>query len=444
MSSSSAIFPAMAPSLPLHCSPTTPFLAELSSYFHTCIPTHLALLSTTLGTLSIVSWLFAQLPQIYKNYQIQSTAGLSIFFLVEWCLGDATNLLGALFTNQAGWQVVVAGYYVFVDVCLVWQYFWYTYFKPAIDGRSLHSSDSSDRGDDDDVDSINGLSPINSHFRDGEWPSLMIENSKENSEAKDPETSLPTTAPRFSEIAFEKAAPKAMSVHLSESSTSSWMPSPSPRTLLYISTSCALLSRANAAPTPAASLTTTSLHSLAAAESPTQIAGTILSWLSTVLYLGSRVPQLYHNFTRKSTAGLSPLLFIAAFYGNFFYSSSLLTNPNAWNDFPAYGGHGWAGPQGSIRWRWVRAAAPFWLGAAGVLLMDGMMGVQFLLYGESDEEKVVKVRDSQGRSHWERVSGWMRGWVPSVRGKEKLVGLGESQRLIRESRELERSRYGSI
>lgn len=430
----------MAALLPTYCSPTTSFLAELSSYFHTCLPTPLALLSTTLGTLSIVSWLFAQLPQIYKNYQIQSTAGLSIFFLVEWCLGDATNLLGALFTNQAAWQVVVAGYYVFVDVCLVCQYFWYTHVKPAMDGRSLHSSNSSHEGSDDDVDSINGLSPINSQFRDEAWPSPMTENSK----AKDSEASLPTTAPRLSDIAYEKAAPRAMSVHLSGSSTSSWMPSPSPRTLFYVSTSCALLSRANAAPAPAVSLATTTIHSFAAAESPTHFAGTILSWCSTVLYLGSRLPQLYHNFNRKSTAGLSPLLFIAAFCGNFFYSSSLLTNPNAWHDFPAHGGHGWAGPQGSDRWEWIRAAAPFWLGAAGVLLMDGMMGVQFLLYGESDEEKIVKVRDSSGRTHWERVSGWMRGWVPSVRGKEKLVGLEESQRLIRESRDLERSRYGSI
>jgi solute carrier family 66 (lysosomal lysine-arginine transporter), member 1 len=390
--------------------------------------------------LSIVSWLFAQLPQIYRNHQIQSTAGLSIFFLVEWCLGDATNLLGALFTNQAGWQVVVAGYYVFVDVCLVWQYFWYTYIKPSRDGPISNSSNSSDCGD-ADCDSINGLSPINSLFRDGQLTSLKTENP----DAKDPETCLPVGAPRLTEIAYEKAAPRPVSAHLSASSTSSWMPSPSPRTLLYISTSCALLSRADAAPTPAASLTALSIHAFTATESTTATAGRILSWLSTLLYLGSRLPQLYHNFTRKSTAGLSPLLFIAAFCGNFFYSTSLLTNPNAWNDFSPYGGHGWAGPEGSDRWEWLGRAAPFWLGAAGVLMMDGSMGVQFLMYGDSGEEKIVKVRDGMGRSHWERVSGWMRGWVPSVRGKEKVVALGESQRLIRQSRELERSgKYGSV
>src|SRR6201996_4727918 len=128
------------PGLPAHCTPTTPFLSDLSSRFGICIPTPLAALSTLLGTLSIVSWLFAQMPQIYKNYQIKSTAGLSIFFLGEWFLGDATNLFVALLTKQASWQVVIASYYVFVDLCLVFQYFWYTYLKPQLYGGSLHSA----------------------------------------------------------------------------------------------------------------------------------------------------------------------------------------------------------------------------------------------------------------------------------------------------------------
>src|ERR1700709_1105956 len=108
-------------SLPQHCEPASPFLTVVSSHLHICIPTPLALISSILGTLSIVSWLFAQLPQIYKNYQIQSTSGLSIFFLVIWCLGDTSNLVGALFTRQAGWQVVIASYYVLVDITLVIQ-----------------------------------------------------------------------------------------------------------------------------------------------------------------------------------------------------------------------------------------------------------------------------------------------------------------------------------
>lgn len=88
-------------------------------------------------------------------------------------------------------------------------------------------------------------------------------------------------------------------------------------------------------------------------------------------------------------------------------------------------------------------AAPFFLGAAGVLGLDATMGVQFVLYGERDEEKIVKVRDSKGRSHWERVNGWMRGWVPSV-SPERVVSVAEGEALIRSSREVHRHSYGAI
>lgn len=128
--SSRHLLEVVSSSLPPHCTPQHEFLNRISSDFHTCVPTFLAFSSTLLGGLSILSWLFAQLPQIFKNYKLQSTAGLSLYFLVEWCLGDATNLLGAILTRQAKWQVVVAGYYVCVDVILVSQYFWYTHYRP--------------------------------------------------------------------------------------------------------------------------------------------------------------------------------------------------------------------------------------------------------------------------------------------------------------------------
>jgi uncharacterized protein with PQ loop repeat len=109
-------FEAISPSLPEQCFPQNEALIRFSAVFHVCVPTNLAAISTVLGCLSILSWLFAQLPQIVKNYKIQSTAGLSIFFLAEWCLGDATNLAGAILTGQATWQIIVASYYLFVDV----------------------------------------------------------------------------------------------------------------------------------------------------------------------------------------------------------------------------------------------------------------------------------------------------------------------------------------
>lgn len=363
------------------------------------------------------------MPQIYKNYQIKSTAGLSLFFLVEWLLGDATNLLGALFTHQATWQIIIASYYVFVDMCLVVQYFWYTHLTKKVYGESLHSSASSESGD-DCSDMINSLSPINTSFREDDIPS-----PKDDGEITRLPPAEAVNTPHFNTVNYEKT--RSPTIGAQEKFGTSWTASPSPRTMMLAMTISSLARPAASAPIPGYS--NPSDVRLFHAETPLEVAGMILSWSSTLLYLGSRLPQLYKNWTRQSTAGLSPLLFFAAFCGNFFYSTSLLTNPNAWNEFGPYGGHGWADQNGSDRGHWIAKAAPFFLGAFGVLGLDGMMGVQFLLYGEG-EEKVVRVRDGHGHSHWERVNGWMRGWIPTISGKEKVVDLAESQRLLNESR----------
>ncbi|KIW60061.1 hypothetical protein PV05_00308 [Exophiala xenobiotica] len=427
----------LRPALPEHCTPITPFLFDLSSYFGLCIPTPLAAISTLLGTLSIISWLFAQMPQIFKNYHIKSTAGLSIFFLAEWLLGDLTNLLGALFTKQAAWQVIIASYYVFVDVCLVLQYFWYTHVAKWVYAESLHSPASSEF---DDADSaiINTLSPINTNFTSG--PASLLDSEEDIQKSARP---TEIEGPRFLQVHYgEKNGTPREGTNIDKAARS-WMPSPSPRTFLYAATLSSLASTVVAAPIPfPADHRQHGIH-LLRVETPLEIAGTILSWCSTLLYLGSRLPQLYKNWKRQSTAGLSPLLFFAAFCGNFFYSTSLLTNPNAWDDYGPYGHHGWVDVQGSQRWAWVARAAPFFLGAAGCLSMDAMMGVQFMMYGEL-EDRLVKVRDKDGFSHWERVNGWMRGWIPNMAGKDRVVDMAESQRLLGESGQMGMSRRRSI
>jgi len=406
--SSWTAFEGILASVPKHCTPQNHFLTSISSVFQTCIPTPLAFLSTLLGSLSILSWLFAQLPQIYKNYSLSSTSGLSIFFLLEWCLGDATNLFGALLTGQATWQVVVAGYYVFVDVVLVIQHFWYTHYKPWREAQQPDQSDSESGWDSSSIAStIEGIPASDSSS-----------TRPSSSDAKDGDERTPTkpVAAPFNSFHFpaissprEKGTPSSShpTIHRIQRSTTS--PGPSPKTILLVSMVCAVLSTASPlqAPSNPHKLTITATSP---SDSSYELLGRLLSWTSTLLYLGSRLPQLYKNHTRRSTTGLSPALFIAAFFGNLFYSSSLLANPLAWSSYPPYGLHGWVGPEGSRRDTWVALAAPFWLGAAGVLALDAAMGLQFLIFGENE---VVAKTGKRRHGRWRRVSGWMRGWVPS-------------------------------
>lgn len=415
------------PALPEHCVPANDFLLRFSSAFHVCIPTPLAFTSNLLGALSIISWLFAQIPQIWKNWSIQSTSGLSIFFLVEWCLGDFSNLLGALFTHQAPWQVAIGSYYVFVDVCLVLQWIWYERLKHGHPVFRIRRGDSEqDFGGDRDGRSMERV------VTEGMPAYHRIEEENCSDSSQGENGAIPKTRPKiiFRAPTFQGQREEKNEKASSSSSrsptihrlgcSSSPMPSPSPRTILFLA---CLVAMAQAKPIPstvedAASLGRTRL----------EIAGTILSWTSTALYLGSRLPQLFKNWRRKSTAGLSPHLFIAAFCGNLFYSSALFTNPCAWEDFEAYGGGGWAGKDGSDRAEWVLAALPFFLGAFGVLGLDASVGVQFLLYSNNTEKLVVVEDEGNGRrSHWRRVSGWMRGWVPSSMSEGKS---GEEEALM--------------
>lgn len=428
-----------SPSLPAHCAPSNDFLLRFSQTFHVCIPTPLAFLSNSLGILSIVAWLFAQLPQIYKNWSISSTSGLSIFFLVEWCLGDLGNLLGALFTHQASWQVAIGSYYVFVDVCLVGQWVWYEKLRH---GNMVKRVWRGDEGRDNDWSGGGDMETVRGHGAagDGSGP-------KQNSVS-----ARPRTTPRiiFRTPTFDKQTrdmekptpspsntPRGTTIH--RVGSSSPFPSPSPRTILLIACLSALASASPLSPSPHKTPLPTTR------PTPLENAGTILSWISTILYLGSRLPQLLKNYNRKSTAGLSPHLFLAAFCGNLFYSAALLTNPCGWEDFGPFGGGGWVGKDGSQRGPWVAAAMPFFLGAAGVLGLDASVGVQFLLYGERTE-KVVVVEGGQGRGRkwrWREVSGWMRGWVPST-SESKAEEGGERGALLERSEQHRGQDYGAL
>lgn len=434
MSSVSTII--WASSLPDHCTPTSPFLLYISSVFNTCIPTPLAFLSSLLGFLSIGAWLFALPPQLYKNFAESSASGLSVYFLTEWFLGDLTNMLGALFTEQAAWQVVVAAYFVMVDVILCGQYIWYERIrswrdkhheetKPLIEedgdydnaggvlGGISVSDEMEEMSEDGRQDQpLNGAPPCDSMATGGK-----ASTSRHNSDNKSVKAlqSSPASQKPQKPTSYLTEKPKITRIKPSAIPLA-----PSQQTLFLLSILCAVL--ANASPISPSITAAPPLNR--PTTTPIENAGRILSWLSSLLYLGSRVPQIYKNYSRRSTSGLSPSLFIAAFTGNFFYSTSVVTNPLAWSSTPPWGLHGWAGPEGSDRWNWIGLAAPFWLGTAGVLVLDATIGIQFLRYGEGKVTVVREVRPG-GRGRWRRVEGWMRGWVPSPGPTE-----GERGRLL--------------
>jgi len=53
--------------------------------------------SYTLGLVSVVIWVVAEIPQIITNYRAKSTDGLSATFLITWIIGYVSFLLRLIF-----------------------------------------------------------------------------------------------------------------------------------------------------------------------------------------------------------------------------------------------------------------------------------------------------------------------------------------------------------
>lgn len=431
--------------LPEHCSPTYPLFTLVSGFLHSCIPTPLAFASVLLGSLSIVSWLCAQLPQVVKNFRLHSTSGLSFTFLFVWCLGDMSNLIGCVLTGQALWQIIVASYYCFIDLVLVGQWIWYERLRHGMPlRRILYSRFRRYEEDGDGLPRQAAESTSLMHQRHSSQSWNVPEYSKSRKNHSEPIDARSNTR-------------KVRRAQLSG------LPSPSPRTILFVSLLIALTS---------VSASPVHLHDDMSANTTAFAVGTFFSWASTFLYLVSRLPQLVKNYRSRSTAGLSPIMFFAAFCGNAFYSASLMTNPQGWHSYPAYGGHGWVREDPSKMSEWIAKTLPFWLGAAGVLALDASVGVQFWLYGARHEirgdEEVLVVRRQKADSNpsmdqptsWRRVSGWMRGWQPDLTADAVAASPGVSvdwgQREVqsqqrteqpnpeRESNDEQRQGYGTI
>ncbi|XP_012643145.2 lysosomal amino acid transporter 1 homolog [Microcebus murinus] len=96
-----------------------------------------------------------------------------------------------------------------------------------------------------------------------------------------------------------------------------------------------------------------------------EIVGFVIGSVSSVLYLLSRLPQIRTNFLRKSTQGVSYSLFALVMLGNTLYGLSvLLKNPEV----------------GQSEGSYLLHHLPWLVGSLGVLLLDTVISIQFLLY----------------------------------------------------------------
>ena len=297
------------------------------NYFGECVYTPVQVAGAVIGMLSIMFWLFAQGPQLYMNYQNGNADSLAVLFLVEWLVGDTLNLVGALLTHQLPTQIYTAMYFCMMDLALVIQFVYYKIKNRRLDGV-----------DDSPTMSIAELAKYDpDHHKHHVVMEINIDDGKNMGELEGG-ASREGAGRRLHSLFFVSV-------------------------VLFCLTSGAygLLSRSS-------SRSSTGRVLLSASEGQSEpffannseLVGYLIGILSAVMYLLSRMPQILKNYRRKSTGGLSFLMFMFAVLGNVTYALGILMQ--------------------SVELTFILKKLPWIVGSVGTLIFDFSIFIQFWVY----------------------------------------------------------------
>ncbi|KAJ2833710.1 putative vacuolar membrane transporter for cationic amino acids [Coemansia furcata] len=258
------------------------------------------LVSEVLGYFSIGCWLIVFAPQIYENYQRKNGDSISLSFLYIWILGDVFGLVGGIQQGLIVTALILYIYYFVADAVLLTQIHYYRY--------------------------VNRRGPA----RDAEREPLFI--ASDQSETTEPSARL-----------------------------SASLLLPLIAILLLGSTAASLVGGSIRAKTL---LQLHPLARLATVPTKPQLVPQILGYISALLFLGARIPQLAKNYRKQSCEGLSIGMFTFSILGNTAFTLSLLLH--------------------SLDNEYLLANIPWIIGSTGTLVFDLAIFYQFHLYHVGD------------------------------------------------------------
>ncbi|XP_038670742.1 lysosomal amino acid transporter 1 homolog [Scyliorhinus canicula] len=103
-----------------------------------------------------------------------------------------------------------------------------------------------------------------------------------------------------------------------------------------------------------------------------EIIGFTIGTLSSVFYLASRLPQLIRNVQRKSTEGISPILFVLMVIGNLAYGLSVILKVPR---------------KGQSEVNYMVHHLPWLIGSLGTMGLDLSILCQFFIYRDQNPEE---------------------------------------------------------
>ncbi|KAK9491934.1 PQ loop repeat-domain-containing protein [Lipomyces doorenjongii] len=280
-------------------------------------------LSGILGSISIACWMVLLVPQLIDQWKLKSSEGVSLLFLTAWLLGDVANLLGALWAHLLRNVVLLAVWFVFADALELSSAFYYRLFhQNSIKGRSHPNSEETLAFpvDEDEVE-----------FTANDVPLLS--------------NNLTTSATSILDgIRPDGAIP-------SQNAPNPWLQYGVPIVAVCLAGFIGYQFSSNG-----------DINEDERSDNGLELGPQILGYISALLYLSARIPQIIKNHKKRSVHGLSLLFFIYSTMGNVTYAFQIILY--------------------SSDRRYILLNFPWLLGSLGTVLQDAIIFAQFYMYRE--------------------------------------------------------------
>ncbi|RMZ10998.1 hypothetical protein D0860_03578 [Hortaea werneckii] len=335
-------------------------------------------LSGIFGTISLASWVFLLLPQLWENYAQGHAEGISLTFLFIWALGDVANLVGAVWAGLVPTVIALAVYFTFADCVLIAQCLWYKWRK----GEAGHEEEEEGRKAQGSSEQTPLLGDGNADGN-GHVPGSPKQQRRRRSfmDVTDENLGLPGSRRRSSTASSHR---RPSQHNRTASTTDSLTPiseqqqqqqpskaTTATRETLKNTLSILAINLAGAAawylayrtgawkPVPVGTPSST--------DDSTPLGASILGYLSAIAYLGARIPQIIKNHRSRSCEGLSLLFFLLSLLGNATYGAGILFH--------------------SQEKEYVVTNLPWLIGSLGTMVEDVVIFGQFHAFGDGKEEE---------------------------------------------------------
>jgi len=337
----------------------------VADHFGECLYSDLELASFLIGMSSIAFWTACQLPQFITNVRKRSAAALSRCFLLEWFLGDALNLLGAILTHQLVTQKATATMFIVNDSIMLSQMLFYSRFgvdrvrKDNMQGHNTNQYSPLLEEDDESLEEDYGSVSYGENVLFAiHGASLDVEGSEEENSVAERGRSGNGDGER-NEGAGRSLNSRVLAIAM-------------PLVIIFVVgvvqiSGDAPKHESNSVAQTVAGLNKAHLPNCeeSADVSPLEMElGTMIGWVSAVIYLFSRIPQILKNQRRQSVDGLSFLMFFCAVMGNVSYGLGVILRDSSRTA--------------------LSKALPWLTGSLGTLLLDFTILMQFWYFNGKD------------------------------------------------------------